>query len=64
MNFFFSQLYARTIIPKDKLEWYYEQILLDKPLGSWPPYNYESLKLLLTPAYDQTKGKLTYNHFI
>ena len=60
MNLLFSQLYKRTIIPKDKLEWYYKQILLDKPLGSWPPYNYEPLKLVLAPAYNQTKGKRTW----
>ena len=41
---------------RDKLDKYYKLILRDQPQATWPPYNYEPLKLILKPAYDEMKG--------
>ena len=53
---YFRELKAKEAIPGDKLDWYYKQILQDKPLGSWPPCNFASVKEMLKPAYDKMKG--------
>ena len=57
---FCSELYKRTTITRDKLDEYYKLILRDQPQATWPPYNYESLKLILKPAYEQMKGNNKY----
>ena len=33
---------------------------MTKPLGSWPPYDYEQLQKVLKPAYEETVGR-TYD---
>ena len=45
-------------IPDAKLQGYYSMILQERPVGTWPPCNYEILKQILQPAYDNAKGKL------
>ena len=34
------------------------QILQKKPLGSWPAYDYEPLRQILKPAYEESNGKM------
>ena len=45
-------------IPDDRLHGYYSKILEERPLGTWPPCDYEPLKQILQPVYEHSKGKL------
>ena len=42
------------------------QILQEKPLGSWPAYDFEPLQQILKPAYEESEGKMMnmYAHFL